>query len=165
MNQPIFLTKDAFDSLLANLLEIEEGIYRIMDDFFPEPSKEADEVKWILNDYIGRLGDMIRNISTVETANNDFPYVVIGSEVMVEDADSCKTYRYKLISPLKPKIDINDISFLSPMGKALLLRKIGDNIAVEAPGGKFFYKVLSVKITTDSKIPRFNFKWLKEGTS
>lgn len=164
MNQPVLLTKDAFDSLLANLLEIEEGIYRIMDDFFPEPSKEADEVKRFLNDYVGKLGGMINNISTSETANNDFPYVVVGSEVMVEDTDSHKTYHYKLISPLKQKIEINEISFLSPMGKALLLKKVGDCFAVEAPGGKFDYKVLSVKVTADSKTSRFKFKWVKEGT-
>jgi transcription elongation factor GreA len=163
VDQPVFLTKDAFDTLLANLLEIEEGIYRIMDDFFPEPTKEADQIKQIMNDYVGQLSNTINNISTMETATNEFPYVIVGCEVVVEDADNRKAYHYKLVSPLKNKIDINEISFLSPMGKALLLKKVGDSFTVEAPGGKFDYKVLSIKVTADSKTSRFNFKWVKGG--
>jgi transcription elongation factor GreA len=161
MIQPVFLTKDAFDSLLAHLLEIEEGIFRIMDDFFPEPTKEADEVKRLLNDYIGQLSDTINNISTLETANNEFPYVVVGCEAVVEDTDNHKTYRYKIISPNKTKVDFNEISFLSPMGKALLMKKAGDHFVVEAPGGMFHYKVLSVKVTAGSKTARFSFQWMK----
>jgi transcription elongation factor GreA len=161
MTQPVFLTKYAFDSLLANLLEIEEGIYHIMDDFFPEPSKEADELKQILNDYVERLTDMINNISTVEVSNNEFPYVIVGCQVVVEDIDNCKTYQYKLVSPNKNEVDMNEISFLSPVGKALLLKKVGDSFTVKAPGGEFHYKVLSIKITADPKTARFKFKWVK----
>lgn len=163
MEQLVFLTKDAFDTVLANLLEIEEGIYHILEDFFLEPTKEADEIKQIMNDYVGQLSNTINYISTMETANNEFPYVIVGCEVVVEDADNRKTYHYKLVSPLKNKIDINEISFLSPMGKAVLLKKVGDSFTVETPGGKFDYKVLSVKVTVDSKTSLFNFKWVKGG--
>lgn len=161
--KPVFLTQDAFDSLLANLLEIEEGKHQLIDDFFPEPTKEADEVKRLLNDYVGRLSDTITKISIIATANNAFPFVIVGSEAVVEDIDSHKTYQYKIISPSKTKIDFNEISFLSPMGKALLLKDVDDHFMVEAPGGVFRYKVLSVNVTANSKVSRFNFKWLKEG--
>lgn len=161
MVQSVFLTQDAFDALLANLLEIEEGMFRIMEDFFPEPTKEADEVKRLLNDYVGKIGETITKVTVRETANNDFPYVIVGSEVVVEDIESHKTYQYKIISPNKTKISISEISFLSPMGKALLLKKAGDYFAVEAPGGVFSYKVLSVKIPAEQKTARLSFKWMK----
>lgn len=163
MEQPVFLTRDAFDSLLANLLEIEEGIPSILDGFCSGSSTEAREIKQILNDYLARLNDIIPSISTVETGDNLFPYVIVGCEVTVEDAESRKTHRYRLISPLESRIDIQQISFLSPLGKALLLKKIGERFTIETPGGNFTYKVLSIRLTAGSKPARFNFQWVKGG--
>jgi transcription elongation factor GreA len=69
--------------------------------------------------------------------------------VIVEDIDSKENYCYKLVSPLKNKFDSNEISFISPMGKAMLLKKANDVFVVEAPGGKFSYKIKAVTITAD----------------
>lgn len=151
MNQPIFLTKDAFNSLLANLVGLEEGISEIIDVFLNEPSKEAEDLKWVLNDYIRLLDSTVNLVTIVDTTDNDFPFAVIGSEVVVEDIGSNGTYSYKLVSPLRDKVDSHEISFLSPMGKAMLLKKVNDKFVVEAPGGNFDYKILAVKIIADSK--------------
>lgn len=150
MNQPIILTQDAFNSLLANLVELEEGIDEIIDVFFREPSKEAEELKRVLNEYIQWLDATVNRIKIDENSDNDFPYAVVGSEVVVEDVGNKENYCYKLVSPLKTKVNSNEISFLSPMGKAMLLKKISDVFVVEAPGGKFNYKIKSVAISADS---------------
>jgi transcription elongation factor GreA len=150
MNQPIFLTQDAFNSLLANLVELEEGIDEITDVFFREPSKEAENLKRVLNEYIQWLDGTIKRVKVDENADNDFPCAVVGSEVVVEDLGSKEIYSYKLVSPLKNKVDINEISFLSPMGKAMLLKKVNDQFVVEAPGGNFDYRIKSVTITASS---------------
>ncbi len=146
MNQPIYLNKPAFNLLLSNLLKIEEDANEIIADFFLEPSKEAEDIRRLLNEYISKLDSMIRNVTTIETAGDDFPYVVVGSEVTVEDFCSGMTYCYKLTSPHNNKIDYNDISFLSPMGKALLFKKVNEIFTVEAPGGIYKYKVLAIRI-------------------
>jgi transcription elongation factor GreA len=151
MDQPIFLTKAAFNSLLSNLLEIEEGINEIIDEFLRKPSKEAEELKRLLNGYVRRLDGMLPSITIDATAVNDFPNVIVGSEVIVEETASGETYCYKLVSPLKNSIGLHEISFLSPMGKALLLKNVNDSFIVEAPGGNYEYKVLSINITADSK--------------
>lgn len=155
MNQPIFLTQDAFNSLLANLVELEEGIDEIIDVFFrePSPSKEGENLKRVLNEYIQWLDRAIKRIKVDEKADNDFPYAVVGSEVVVEDLGSKEIYCYKLVSPLKNKVDSNEISFLSPMGKAMLLKKVNDQFVVEAPGGNFGYRIKSVTIPTASSKP------------
>ena len=92
----------------------------------------------------------LKKISVTDDADDYFPYVVIGSEVTVEDSGSGDVFSYKLVSPLRNKINSNEISLLSPMGKAMLLRKVNDKFIVKAPGGDFEYKVLTVKITTDN---------------
>ncbi len=152
MNQSIFLTKEAFNALLANLVEIEEGISEIIDVFFREPSKEAEDLKRVLNDYVRWLDGTLNRVTIKANADNDFPNAVIGSEVVVADGSGSETYCYKLVSPLRNKIDSNEISFLSPMGKAMLLKKTNDEFVVEAPGGNFVYKILAVKISEDSNL-------------
>ena len=148
MPQPVFLTDQAFKTLIANLVQFEEEFDQTMNDFFPGASKEAEDFKRFFNIYIDRLNNTIRSIHTIETANNDFPYVIIGSAVVVKDRKSFETYRYTIVPPLKNQVNQGDISYLSPMGKALLLKNVYDNIFVEAPGGKFEYNIVSVKIAT-----------------
>lgn len=150
MNQPIILTNEAFNSLLANLVELEEGMGEIIEDFFREPSKEAEELKKVIKDYVRWLDQMMKKVKIVADAENEFPYAVIGSEVVVEEKGGGETYSFKLVSPHRNKIDSNEISFLSPMGKAMLLKKVGQNFVVEAPGGNFEYKILDIKIFEDS---------------
>ncbi|HEX3048001.1 MAG TPA: GreA/GreB family elongation factor [Bacillota bacterium] len=165
MNQSIFLTKYAFHSLVSNLLELEESISVILDEFCPGPSTEAEELKQILNDYLRRMDDTLRNISITETAKNEFPFVIVNSEVMIEETASLGVYRNKLISPLKDRVEVNEISFLSPMGKALLLKNVKDNIVVEMPGGDFHYKILSVRIIGDLKSSRFTSSLMKASSN
>jgi len=101
MNQPINLTQDAFNSLLANLVELEEGIDEIIDLFFRELSKETEELKRVLNEYIRWLDATVNRVIIDDHTDNDFPYAVVGSEVIVEDVGSKENYSYKLVSPLK----------------------------------------------------------------
>lgn len=150
MNQPIVLTNEAFNSLLANLVELEEGIGEIIDVFFREPSKEAEDLKKVLRDYVRWMDEMIKSVTIEATADNQFPYAIIGSEVIVEEKGGGGTYSFKLVSPLRNKVESNEISFLSPMGKAMLLKKINQNFVVEAPGGNFEYKIVDIKIAEDS---------------
>ncbi|HEX3045965.1 MAG TPA: GreA/GreB family elongation factor [Bacillota bacterium] len=165
MNQPIQLTKDAFNSLVANLLEIEEGFNTIFEEFFPEPSQEAEETKQNLKSYLQHMDETLRYITIDETAKNEFPFVIINSEVKVEEAGCLGIYRYKLVSPLKEKVYANEISFLSPMGKALLLKEVNDNLVVEAPGGNYHYKVLSVWLGGGPKSFKFNSPVMRAGNN
>jgi transcription elongation factor GreA len=151
MSQPICLTRAAFNLLLANLQEIEEGFNEIIDEFFNKPSKETTGLKRLLHEYVRFLDSVLGNITIDANAANDFPYVVVGGEVVVEEVGSGETYCYRLISPHKNDIGFGEVSFLSPMGQALLLKKVNDRLIVEAPGGNYEYKILSIRIATDSQ--------------
>lgn len=149
MRQPIVLSSKALDSLTAGLSEIKEGTDTILNGFLLRPLKEVDELKRVLEDYIQRLDGLILDIAVSETADDEFPYAIAGSEVVLEDTSCQATYCYRLISPLKEQIDLHEISFLSPMGRALLFKKVDDRFEVKAPGGEFVYKVLSLRIAAD----------------
>ncbi len=146
MNQPIFLTKTAFHSLLSNLLEIEEGMEEIFDEFLRKPSNETEELRQILAKSVTKLDNLLPHIVTVSTGANEFPYVVVGSEATIEDVGNGERSCYRVISPLKKSTDSQEVSFLSPMGKALLLKTVDDRFRVQAPGGEYEYQVVSIRI-------------------
>lgn len=139
------LSPTVFDNLVKHLVDIEERKGELIKQHFPYPSKERSELESVFDDYIRRVDQIVRNTIKTDAAGNDLPLVTFGSEVEVQDLETRETYRFRIVSPFDTKVGGEDISYLSPMGKALLLKKAGDEITVEAPAGVFRYKILSIR--------------------
>lgn len=70
--------------------------------------------------------------------------VRIGSTVVIqEDGSSQETYTIVGAAEANPKRGL--ISNESPLGKALLERKIGDEVEVKAPAGLLTFKIVQIK--------------------
>ncbi len=107
---------------------------------FPETTREREQFSDFLEGYILKINHLINN--TVTTKNTKgFPFVTIGSKVKIKDLDSGETEELRLTTPFPISIEDDTISYLSPVGKALLLKKAGDVVEVAAPGGRFRYQV------------------------
>ena len=70
--------------------------------------------------------------------------VTIGSTIEIRDLHSNERETYTLSLPNDADISLNRISSLAPIGKALYGRRIGDTVAVDAPGGLFRVRIESV---------------------
>jgi transcription elongation factor GreA len=68
--------------------------------------------------------------------------VVLGSKVTVK-IDG-KKEEYTVVGEFEADPTLKKISHESPLGKALLGKKVGDTIEVEAPAGKVVYTVLAI---------------------
>lgn len=147
----VTLSKATFENLVKHLVEIEEGKNKLIEQYFPEPSKERNEFERLINDYIRRIDQLIRNASTSPAADSKIPFVTIGSEVEVEDLADQKVFKYRIVSPFQGSVEEGDISYLSPVGKSLLSKKVGDEVEVNAPGGVFRYKIKSIQLRGDIK--------------
>lgn len=67
--------------------------------------------------------------------NHDFQTITLGTRVTVRASDSNKTETYDLLGPIEaeaPNRAIMAISFVSPLGKALLGHKDGDIVSLES---------------------------------
>ena len=53
-------------------------------------------------------------------------------------------FAYKLVSPEEADLDNDKISVTSPIGKALLGRKIKEEIEIDVPAGRLKYKILDI---------------------
>lgn len=72
--------------------------------------------------------------------------VVFGCYVSLEDIDSGEKISYQLLGPYESDINQNKISVTSPIGKALIGKKIGSEINVQTPGGIRNFEVIDISI-------------------
>ncbi|ESP62457.1 Transcription elongation factor GreA [Smithella sp. ME-1] len=72
--------------------------------------------------------------------------VVFGCYVSLEDIDNGETIKYQLLGPYESDINQNKISVTSPIGKALIGKKIGNEITVQTPGGTRNFEITDISI-------------------
>jgi transcription elongation factor GreA len=82
------------------------------------------------------------NIINVKGLNTD--KVVFGCYVSMEDIDSGEKIKYQLVGPYESDISENTISVTSPIGKALIGKKIGSEIKVQTPGGTRNLEIIDI---------------------
>lgn len=70
--------------------------------------------------------------------------VHVGSLVKVENISMGREFEYRIIGSNESNPKENKISDESPVGKALLGKKVGDVVEVEVPAGLMTFKILNV---------------------
>ncbi|SFG72375.1 transcription elongation factor GreA [Desulfotomaculum arcticum] len=143
MNKELTLTPSAFSNLLSQLLFLEENKKNILDDFFPRKTKEKIELEELIDEYVKKVDQLIKNIKITDESENVFPFVSIGSIISIKDTETHETYQHLICNPYNINTD-NSISYLSPMGRALLLKCPGDKVSVNTPSGVYNYVIESI---------------------
>ena len=91
-----------------------------------------------INDTIARA-----NVIDVTKLDNNGK-VIFGSTITVEDLETKKKIKYKLVGKDEADISVNLIYFQSPIGKALIGKNCNDMISVETPSGERNFEILKV---------------------
>ena len=92
---------------------------------------------------IKELEYMIEHATIIE--ENTDGKVGIGSTVVVSYVDDDEEEEYKIVGSLEANPFENRISNESPIGKAVLNKKVGDVVSVESPNGSYDVKILEIK--------------------
>jgi len=74
---------------------------------------------------------------------NDKVYIL--KTVILKDLKFNDTLEYTVVSPSEANFEENKISSISPIGKALLGKSVGDQVEVQAPAGVLKYEILEIK--------------------
>ena len=74
----------------------------------------------------------------------DLDKVSIGCQVKILDCEFDEELTYKIVGSTEANSLKGKISNESPVGKALLGKKVGDTVTVTTPAGEFEYKILSI---------------------
>jgi transcription elongation factor GreA len=73
-----------------------------------------------------------------------FPKVFIGTKVTVLYDDEYETEDYVICYPEQSDPDLGYISFLSPVGRQLLFKKLGDKVAIKIPTGELLVTIKEI---------------------
>ena len=103
----------------------------------------------------GRIAQLASSLAIAEVINPaEFGAdgrVVFGATVQLSDVDSGGEVTYQLVGHLEAALDKGRISIQSPIGRALIGKREGDEVEVDAPAGKRIYEILKVSYGQDGR--------------
>lgn len=95
---------------------------------------------------IEELEAILKNVEVIYTDEVDKEKVNVGCVVTVKEVGSDKVQIFKLVGSTEADILNNKISNESPVGAALMGRKTGETVTVEAPNGEFQFEILEISL-------------------
>lgn len=107
--------------------------------------EDAKNEQGFIEGRINTLENILRNARVVHMDDIDTDAVSIGSTVLLKDLEFDEEVEYTIVGSHGSDPDKNRISYESPVGKALLGKKIGDTIEVQVPAGVIQYKILAIR--------------------
>ncbi len=91
-----------------------------------------------------QLGKRMADLALINMDNIPRDKVGLGSTVRVLDNDKNEEVEYKLVTSEESDVTSGKISTSSPIGRALLNKKVGDTATVVTPNGKREMEILSL---------------------
>lgn len=142
------LSKEVFEILVKHLVDIEEEKERLLERYFPETTDDRQNFEAMIDEYFKGIENYISITKVNDIVKSECPFIIIGCVVELESEEDDESETYQIVSPFESKLSSNFdyASYLSPMGRALLLKRKGDKVDIETPMGKFTYIIKNIKI-------------------
>ena len=126
-----------------NILAIEEA--RAHGDLSENAEFEAAKNRQaFIEGRIMDLGFKLGSADIIDTHSLPKDRVVFGVTVMLENIDTGEEVKYQLVGPDESNIEKGRISVSSPLGQAILGKQPGDELTIDAPGGKRIYELIEI---------------------
>ncbi|AOY58096.1 MULTISPECIES: transcription elongation factor GreA [Desulfococcus] len=93
---------------------------------------------------ISELGFKLGNAEIIDTESVSRDRAVFGCKVLLENIDTGEEVRYQLVGPDESDIEKGKISVGSPLGKAIIGKSPGEEVVLNAPGGKRCYEIVDI---------------------
>ena len=93
---------------------------------------------------IGELGYKLANSDIINPDTLSKDKAVFGHRVLLENIDTGEDVEYQLVGPDESDIERGRISISSPLGRAILGKKPGDELVLVVPGGKRVYELVEI---------------------
>jgi transcription elongation factor GreA len=106
--------------------------------------KFAKERQGFVNARIGALKKRMGDLGMLNLTNIPKDRAGYGSKIVVLDTQKDIKISYKLVSSEEADVEKGMISTTSPIGRALLNKKVGDEIQVSTPAGQKEFEVVQL---------------------
>ena len=109
----------------------------------------AKQRQVFVNARLGQLKQRMAELSLVNLSNIPRDRAAFGSTVLVYDSSKDAKIEYKLVTSEESDFPSGKISTSSPIGRALLNKKVGDTAIVVTPNGKREMEILKLSTIHD----------------
>jgi len=104
----------------------------------------AKERQGFVEGRIQELGYKIACADVIDPKTVSTDFVVFGCTVVLENLDTEAQVKYQLVGVDESDVAQGRISVSSPLGRAMIGKKEGDEIVVQAPGGKREFEIIDI---------------------
>jgi transcription elongation factor GreA len=113
----------------------------------PPSSAHPEQREWMetLNRYEQALEDILSGI-----VRDPESLVLIGSEATIRFEDGEPDETWRIVFPDEADVDRKRISCLSPLGRSLLLARVGDTVEIRTPQGGYRAQIVRSTLTFDT---------------
>ncbi len=151
---PTYLTRDGYEKMRQELAQMqvqrrklseEVGKARELGDLRENAEYHAAREK--LAQIVSRMAEWENKLADVQLLDHievETDTIRIGATVAMQDIDSKEKSTYTLVGPDEANPSQGRISVQSPIGKALLGHKVGEQVAITLPRGGYTVKILNV---------------------
>ncbi len=154
-DQQSYLTAEKFDELKKELdhlktvrrKEVAESLEyaRSLGDLSENAEyQEARDMQGAIEERIGHLEKVIKEAKIV-AHDKKGDVIVLGSTLTIQKDKDKDSHTYTIVGAEEANIHEKKLSYLSPLGEALMGKIKGDEFTFETPAGKQKYKVLKVE--------------------
>ena len=85
----------------------------------------------------------LESVILVEPAAQAKQSVLFGATVQVEDEDG-NQHQYTIVGEDEADLNLNKVSYVSPIARALIGRKVGDSVTWQRPAGNINLEILDI---------------------
>ena len=107
--------------------------------------EEAKNEQAFIEGRIATLEKMLRRARLIDTSDIPPDMVAVGSTVLLKDQNTGAELEYTIVGSAEAHPDNDKISHRSPVGKALLGKKVGEMVEVKVPAGTHQYLILDIR--------------------
>lgn len=105
----------------------------------------AKERQGMIEGRIAEIQGKIAGAEIVDPSTIKSDRIVFGATVEINDLETDEKIRYQIVGMDEADVKQGKISIISPLARAMIGKKVGDQITVQSPKGDKDYEVLSFK--------------------
>ncbi|MCX8061767.1 MAG: transcription elongation factor GreA [Anaerolineales bacterium] len=150
-----YLTREGYDKLQEELeflrtvkrREVAERLHEAMEggELIEDAEYEAAKNEQaFVEGRIHELETILANARIIDPSLSRSEIVQVGAKVTIQEGSN-EPETYIIVGPAEANPRMGRISNESPLGRALLDHRIGDEVRVDAPDGPFTVKILKVE--------------------
>ncbi len=104
----------------------------------------AKEQQGFIESRINDIEGKVSRSEVIDPSDLSGDKVVFAATVSMADEDD-KIVKYQIVGVDEVDVSAGKISYISPIGRALIGRKIGDEVEVKTPRGETYYEITKVE--------------------